>query len=501
MGEAISERKLKDATQVAYLNFVEKTIQKRIDNKKSGPFILRDLIKDNINTEKLNERLNNTIDELKNVVEKIFASNEISEANKERLKNAKLLKNDNLNEEERSSAIKELGKIIKEISDSDKISEANKKEFKSAMNSVILENNAIKNKPLAELLEYCDDMIQSDKDILLKLSDEALNWKIADIHDRNRENGFYGCVIEIDDNNAIVAFRGSESGDYSGLVNDWMKADFGLFKNKTTEQQKETEEFLNKLITDGTLDKYSSIAATGHSLGGNLATHFGIIASQGESRRELFSKLNQVVSFDGPGFSKEYINYYKGAIKESASKIKHLKWSLVGCLLNDIPGEQIDFLQTDEDVLDEMKFKAFGKHTTDSIKFSRTGKAIRGDQDIISRFLHSISVKAEYVPTKLVIDALVPDGIQRVLGLGLSAIKKLINKINKEDVYTVDEGMQSGTIHRYLEGKNVKSGREDVTTAAKEDRTYNTNSLINESDRIRGMIGRNQYSNGREQTV
>ena len=199
MGEAISERKLKDATQVAYLNFVEKTIQKRIDNKKSGPFILRDLIKDNINTEKLNERLNNTIDELKNVVEKIFASNEISEANKERLKNAKLLKNDNLNEEERSSAIKELGKIIKEISDSDKISEANKKEFKSAMNSVILENNAIKNKPLAELLEYCDDMIQSDKDILLKLSDEALNWKIADIHDRNRENGFYGCVIEIDD--------------------------------------------------------------------------------------------------------------------------------------------------------------------------------------------------------------------------------------------------------------------------------------------------------------
>ena len=174
------------------------------------------------------------------------------------------------------------------------------------------------------------DIDSNDKEILELLPESALDWKIKDIHNTKNENGFYACVIETSDENAIVAFRGSEGfTQYRDLVYDWGQSDFGLLNNKETPQHTETEKYANRLAEEKVLDQYKSIAATGHSLGGNLASHFAIVNAYGDQKKDIFQKLNQVVNFDGPGVSNKYLEYNEDAIKKAAPKIQHYKWSLI----------------------------------------------------------------------------------------------------------------------------------------------------------------------------
>jgi len=294
----------------------------------------------------------------------------------------------------------------------------------------------IDNASIKELIKY-SDLSDFDKNIINNLSNETLNWKIVDIHDKNDDSGLYSCVIETSPNRAIVAFRGSEGFDnYTGLVNDWVRSDFGLFNNKQTPQQHEVENYLDQLSTNGVMDKYDFLAATGHSLGGNLASHFAVASAIGDNRKEIFDKLNQVINFDGPGNSTEYLKYYEDAIKKASSKITHYQWSLIGTALNNIPGEKTEFLAIDENkykdnLLEKFKYRTVGKHATTSIKFGKDGQAIRGKQDKLSKFMHNVSIGAENIPIKLIGDVLVPDKIQNVFGLCAAAIKKSVYQ--KED--------------------------------------------------------------------
>ena len=400
-----TDKQLKNATQVAYLNCIEDTIKNFMADGKKGPFTVRDIIMANIN--------------LKSV--------------------------------EKNLRLEGINKSAKDLS-------------------------------VQELVEY-SEIIDFDKEIVKRLSDDVLDWKIIDIHDKNYENGFYGCVIETSKNDAIVAFRGSEGlNDYKGLVNDWIKADFGLFKNECTEQQKETERFLDSLCATGILDKYNSIAATGHSLGGNLASHFAIASAIGENRAKVFDKLNQVINFDGPGVSKEYLKYHKGAIEKAGKKITHYKWSLVGEALNDIPGEAKEFL----DVTDDMKKEPLYKHATTSLKFSKTGKAVRGKQDTLSKLIHGFTVASEYVPGKEIANLLLPNNISNAIGKTASILRKMIYQkkngsiglgINQEDELKYEDTIISGMIYNNLEKQakklkentynGGKDGHKDVTDAVK----------------------------------
>ena len=54
---AYTDKELKDATQVAYLNLIEKTIPNFIADGKKGPYTLRDLIMANINIESVKKNL------------------------------------------------------------------------------------------------------------------------------------------------------------------------------------------------------------------------------------------------------------------------------------------------------------------------------------------------------------------------------------------------------------------------------------------------------------
>lgn len=227
---------------------------------------------------------------------------------------------------------------------------------------------------------------------------DVSSWKIASVHDTNDENGFYACVIETDTNNAIVSFRGSENMlEPDNFKNDWWKADFSLLNSGLTEQQKEVENYLDELINDGILNSYQNIASTGHSLGGNLAEHFTVMASG----TELSDKLNQSVSFDGPGFSIEYIKKHANLIKKACGKLKHYQWSGVGTCLYPLPGDIYEILNIKryedtpgakpDDILAKTAYYAIARHATSSLIFNEDESAERGDIDLVSVGIYGLT--------------------------------------------------------------------------------------------------------------
>ncbi len=252
-----------------------------------------------------------------------------------------------------------------------------------------------KNITIKDLVKY-SDLKDSDKSIIEEFSPQMFEWKLVDITDMNSLNGFVACCIETSEKEAIVAFRGSENmRDYSNAINDWARADFGLLNSRETRQQEETEKYGEYLLKKGTLDKYDSLAVTGHSLGGNLATHFTISAAQ-TGREKLFNKIKQSINLDGPGVSDEYLAEHKEKIEKAAPKLKRYKWSAVGTLLFDIPGEESEFLDINDDLYkddskERIKYKVITRHSTKSLIFDENGNAKRGKQDVVSKGLSSFS--------------------------------------------------------------------------------------------------------------
>lgn len=244
-------------------------------------------------------------------------------------------------------------------------------------------NPGRKNFTIKELIEY-SDLKTSEKETLLGISDDAFNWKLISTHDTNSKNGFYGCVLETDDNNAIVAFRGSESlSNYKNLPSDWAEADAALLLDDVTLQESESEKFADKLLSKGILDKYENISVTGHSLGGELASHFTVYCA--ESQTELFNKIDKCVNMDGPGHSTGYIKEHEEGIKTASSKIIHYKWSPVGDALLSLPGEDIVYLEVADqskelNYLSNLAYEIIGRHSTKSLIFDKDGNAIRGEQ-------------------------------------------------------------------------------------------------------------------------
>lgn len=188
--------------------------------------------------------------------------------------------------------------------------------------------------PLSNLLS------SEEKENLFNLGmteEEFSEWKLVDVHDTNDDNGFYACVIETGDGEAAVVFRGSESDNIKQLYHDWVKADFSLLNATMTAQQAEVENMMDREKFQTLMGNYKSVTPVGHSLGGNLAEYYTIMSDE----HGLYENIDQCVSLDGPGFSKEFIKAHKGQIAkiDEDKKITHYRWSVVGLLLNELPIE------------------------------------------------------------------------------------------------------------------------------------------------------------------
>ena len=222
--------------------------------------------------------------------------------------------------------------------------------------------------------------------------DQMQDWKVSIVQDHNSETGFYACVIETAPGEAAVAFRGSEDyHDPSNLVNDWLLADFGLLNSTETNQHAEVRRFFAEHADD--LAKYDHIAMTGHSLGGNLAEYATIVSGE----YGLSDKISQCISFDGPGFSDEFIARYHKEIAAMSGKMTHYQWSVVGGLLFNLPGvERVTCkVSNDANTKDNEKYNSFTRHDTKYLEFDENGNVKRGSKDLLAIFVDDFSKRLD----------------------------------------------------------------------------------------------------------
>lgn len=209
------------------------------------------------------------------------------------------------------------------------------------------------------------------------------NWKIVNVKDDNKNSGFYGCVIDTGNGEAIVGYRGSESTDAYQIKKDWGDADIRLLNSISTEQQEVGRKYLEEVMRNPTL-QYKKYTGTGHSLGDNLITDAYL-----HLPKKYRDKMN-VYGFDGPGFSNEYISelekYYKEHgwnLEESTHKITHYQWSLVGAIFGrSLRGVNFLTVQTTDDVYGKTDLQSLTqKHAVIDLKFDEEGNLILGEMD------------------------------------------------------------------------------------------------------------------------
>ena len=242
-------------------------------------------------------------------------------------------------------------------------------------------------------------------------------WKIVNRCDQEQGSGYYGCLIDTGDGGAIIGCRGSESCNTEQTVKDWIIADVGRVDNELTDQQADATKYMEELYYGKYLDKYDHISITGHSLGGSLAMHSAISAPEG-----MQDKIDRVTSFDGPGFSDEYLKAHKEGIERVKEKIDHYEWSWVGSLLNQPDGINNRIIKAHDDEesrdinlplrLQALLIKAgippqvaekmveeiapsLVRHATKNVEFDENGNVIEGERGTLQKFTSPLSKDLE----------------------------------------------------------------------------------------------------------
>ena len=254
-------------------------------------------------------------------------------------------------------------------------------------------------------------------DQLNDLTETQLNtWRISSVRDTNSTTGFYACVIDTGNGNGIAAFRGSEAmgttpEQLSNIQHDWIQADLGLLNSTTTNQYTEARKFL--MDNADLLNSYDQLSMTGHSLGGNLAEFSTIVCDDYGIGRNL----DRTVSYDGPGFSNDFIDYYRGQIDRNAGKVDHYRWSFVGSMLHTLPGEHDQFIRVKPDAhcgdVGKWFLGGFTRHSTSAIDFDENGNVQRGHQDPIAWGCEHFSKLIDALP------APIGDTVSGILAAGL----------------------------------------------------------------------------------
>ncbi|AZS17558.1 Mbeg1-like protein [Paenibacillus lutimineralis] len=160
---------------------------------------------------------------------------------------------------------------------------------------------------------------------------------IVDQNGKPLEVGARMATFVDSDKNATVVFRGT-AGDF-----EWYDNGTGGYLSDT-DMQKQALKYIESL-------PYNNITVTGHSKGGNKAQYVGILSD----------KVDRVLSLDGQGFSKEFVEKYQDLIDKNRYKIISIsaESDYVNCLLIPVAGKfiyidteyQEDFLRNHSPVI------------------------------------------------------------------------------------------------------------------------------------------------------
>lgn len=150
--------------------------------------------------------------------------------------------------------------------------------------------------------------------------------RIQSVHRDEADGGGGGMSAVFADSRlgeAIVVFRGTAAGEWR---DDFLGgAATGQADGVSTAQQENALRWYRSLGLSG---HFSGITVTGHSKGGNKAKYIALMEES----------VNRCVSFDGQGFSDEFIIKYRKKIRKRQHIIENhnMEYDYVNILLNDV---------------------------------------------------------------------------------------------------------------------------------------------------------------------
>ncbi len=150
--------------------------------------------------------------------------------------------------------------------------------------------------------------------------------EIRDVHWDRADGGGGGMSAVFTDRRsgeAVVVFRGTAAGEWR---DDFLGgAATGESDGVSTTQQGNALEWYRSLELPG---HFSQITVTGHSKGGNKAKYIAL----------LEDSVSRCVSFDGQGFSDEFVEKYQDRIRRRQQVIENhnMEYDYVNILLNDV---------------------------------------------------------------------------------------------------------------------------------------------------------------------
>lgn len=147
-----------------------------------------------------------------------------------------------------------------------------------------------------------------------------------DIAEKDSDTQFGAVVFVLPGNLNIISFRGTDS-----TILGWKENCNMLYKYPVSSQEISVA-YVDKIIPL----LRGKVIVTGHSKGGNLAIYSGVYC-----KKENQKKIKQIISFDSPGFTEEFVND-----KEYISTLPKIskfvpEESMVGMLLTDKSTVQI----------------------------------------------------------------------------------------------------------------------------------------------------------------
>ena len=314
-----------------------------------------------------------------------------------------------------------------------------------------------------ETIEYIQKLMQSDQ------GKECANLVIKDICNDQKNTGMYACMLETGDGEAMIAFRGSENWkDPDNLLKDWIGSDLGLLNSVLTPQQARAEQYVRDIYAKYG-DQYNHFNLTGHSLGGNLAEHATITAP--DSMRK---KIDRCLNLDGPGVSQTYLAAHADDIHKSQGIIDHYQWSVIGALLNTVPGTNYQTIKA-KTPDDQGAMSIVWRHDTRNVvDYDENGNMVPGEKDWLARHAKEISS---------LLDTLVTMSFPNMINLAIlynfadMSIDQIVNlweqwKYSSAQGYETEFAVRTGSLYERMDelrnaSETVKAIREETESIRK----------------------------------
>ena len=207
------------------------------------------------------------------------------------------------------------------------------------LDTLIYSDYAKNGKKVSEIIKQAEKDLKAGKlktssDIISKkdwektfkqIKNSNLNDYVVTNYENNEATGMRAACFVDDANNPSdvnVVFRGTTSDG------EWHDNGQGMYMSDTPEQIASAE-YINNLP-----EKYgNNLTVSGHSKGGNRAQYVTITTD----------RVERCVSYDGQGFSKQFVDKYNDKIMDRKSRIKSISAEndMVNTLLQPIAGERI----------------------------------------------------------------------------------------------------------------------------------------------------------------